>query len=145
MAKVTGLGGVFYVVEDPAATRAWYRDTLGIDGEYGPQLDWAEETGEKPYSLISHFTDNEYIKPGTGQPINGSMVDFWPFVEFLPRRIPPTSLKKGPKAKGVYFPLFDHRRIPPDATIHPSVGERMKLDAYYRPPGLEGRDIPRRA
>lgn len=66
MAKVTGLGGIFYVVRDPEATRAWYRDTLGIDGPYGPQLDWAEETGEKPYSLISHFTDDEYIKPGKG-------------------------------------------------------------------------------
>jgi catechol 2,3-dioxygenase-like lactoylglutathione lyase family enzyme len=66
MAKVTGLGGVFYVVEDPAATRAWYRDTLGIDGEYGPQLNWSEETGDKPYSLISHLSDDEYIKPGKG-------------------------------------------------------------------------------
>jgi len=66
MAKVTGLGGVFYVVKDPAATRAWYRDTLGIDGEYGPQLNWSEETGDKPYSLISHFSDDEYVKPGKG-------------------------------------------------------------------------------
>lgn len=65
MAKVTGLGGVFYVVRDPAATRAWYRDTLGIDGEYGPQLNWSEETGDKPYSLISHFSDDTYLKPGT--------------------------------------------------------------------------------
>ena len=66
MAKITGLGGVFYVASDPAATRQWYRDTLGIDGEYGPQLDWSEETGDKPYSLISHFKDDEYIKPGKG-------------------------------------------------------------------------------
>ncbi|MEG9267634.1 VOC family protein [Qipengyuania sp. Mu-71] len=66
MAKVTGLGGVFYVVKDPAATRAWYRDVLGIGGEYGPQLEWSEETGDKPYSLISHFKDDGYIKPGTG-------------------------------------------------------------------------------
>ena len=66
MAKITGLGGVFYVAEDPGTTRAWYRDTLGIDGPYGPQLDWSEETGEKPYSLISHFKDEEYIKPGKG-------------------------------------------------------------------------------
>lgn len=66
MAKITGLGGVFYVASDPAATREWYRDTLGIDGEYGPQLDWSEETGDKPYSLISHFKDDEYIKPGKG-------------------------------------------------------------------------------
>ncbi|NNC60017.1 MAG: VOC family protein [Erythrobacter sp.] len=67
MAKVTGLGGVFYVVKDPAATRAWYRDTLGIDGEYGPQLDWSEETGDKPYSLISHFKNDNYMKPGRGE------------------------------------------------------------------------------
>ena len=66
MAKVTGLGGVFYVVKDPAATRAWYRDTLGVEGEYGPLLRWSEEPGEQPYSLISHFTDDEYIKPGRG-------------------------------------------------------------------------------
>ncbi|MEZ5681855.1 MAG: VOC family protein [Erythrobacter sp.] len=66
MAKITGLGGVFYVVKDPEATRAWYREKLGIDGEYGPQLNWSEETGDKPYSLISHFTDDSYIKPGRG-------------------------------------------------------------------------------
>ncbi|MFZ1741307.1 MAG: VOC family protein [Pontixanthobacter sp.] len=66
MAKITGLGGIFYVVKDPEATRAWYRDTLGIDGEYGPQLNWSEESGEKPYSLISHFSDDKYLKPGVG-------------------------------------------------------------------------------
>lgn len=65
MAKITGLGGVFYVVDDPEATRAWYRDTLGIDGDYGPMLRWSEETCEQPYSLISHFKDDSYLKPGT--------------------------------------------------------------------------------
>lgn len=64
--RITGLGGVFYVVKDPAATRAWYRDVMGIDGEYGPQLNWAEEPAEHPYSLISHFADNAYIAPGKG-------------------------------------------------------------------------------
>jgi len=64
--RVTGLGGVFYVVKDPAATRAWYRDTLGIDGEYGPQLAWAGEPRAHPYSLISHFGDDAYIQPGKG-------------------------------------------------------------------------------
>lgn len=66
MAKITGLGGVFYVVKDPEATRAWYRDVLGVDGEHGPQFNWSEETGNKPYSLISHFQDDTYIKPGEG-------------------------------------------------------------------------------
>ena len=64
--RVTGLGGVFYVVKDPEATRAWYRDTLGIDGPYGPQFDWADEPLTHPYSLISHFSDDSYIKPGAG-------------------------------------------------------------------------------
>lgn len=64
--RVTGLGGVFYVVNDPAATRAWYRDVLGVDGEYGPQFDWGDEPRQHPYSLISHFNDHSYIQPGTG-------------------------------------------------------------------------------
>lgn len=67
MAKITGLGGVFYVVKDPEATRAWYREVLGIDGDYGPQMNWSEETCDRPYSLISHFTDDAYIKPGRGE------------------------------------------------------------------------------
>lgn len=65
-ARVTGLGGVFYVVRNPEATRTWYREMLGIDGPYGPQLAWADEPRANPYSLISHFTDDAYIKPGTG-------------------------------------------------------------------------------
>lgn len=36
--RVTGLGGVFYVVKDPQASRMWYCDVLGVDGPYGPQF-----------------------------------------------------------------------------------------------------------
>jgi catechol 2,3-dioxygenase-like lactoylglutathione lyase family enzyme len=64
-ARITGLGGIFYIVRDPAASRAWYREVLGLDGEYGPQLAWADEPRAHPYSLISHFADDGYIKPGT--------------------------------------------------------------------------------
>lgn len=36
MAKVTGVGGIFYKVADPAATRAWYAEHLGLSvDEYG--------------------------------------------------------------------------------------------------------------
>ncbi|MCJ2185214.1 VOC family protein [Novosphingobium beihaiensis] len=66
MAKITGLGGVFYVVKDPEVTKAWYRDVLGIDGDYGPMLLWSEEKGEAPYSLISPFADDTYFRPGRG-------------------------------------------------------------------------------
>ncbi|WFL76462.1 VOC family protein [Altererythrobacter arenosus] len=84
MAKITGLGGVFYVVKDPEATRAWYRDKLGIDGAYGPQLPWSEETKPNPYSLISHFTDAQYLKPGNPHfMINLRVDDLDGFVEGL--------------------------------------------------------------
>lgn len=64
--RITGLGGVFYVAADPQATREWYRDKLGVDGAYGPQFAWADEPKKNPYSLISHFEDDAYIKPGKG-------------------------------------------------------------------------------
>ena len=64
MAKITGLGGIFYVVKDPAATRAWYRDVLGLAGKYGPLLKWSEDQGPEPYSMISPFADPSYIRPG---------------------------------------------------------------------------------
>lgn len=87
MAKITGLGGVFYVVKDPAATRAWYREKLGLDGEYGPQLSWSEETGEQPYSLISHFKESKYLEPGNPHfMINLRVDDLDRFVALLKSR-----------------------------------------------------------
>jgi len=85
--RITGLGGIFYVAEDPEATRAWYREKLGIDGEYGPQLAWSEEPKANPYSLISHFKDDEYIKPGrSGFMINLRVSNLDGFVELLKSR-----------------------------------------------------------
>jgi len=87
MAKVTGLGGVFYVVKDPEATRAWYRDKLGIDGTYGPQLAWAEEPKANPYSLISNFSDDTYLKPSTRRfMINLRVDDLDGFVKQLKKK-----------------------------------------------------------
>lgn len=64
MAKVTGLGGVFYKVADPARTSAWYRETLGIGGEWGAILPWSAEAGGQAYSLLSPFKDStDYMAP----------------------------------------------------------------------------------
>ena len=85
MARVTGLGGVFHKVEDPAATRKWYKDYLGLDGEYGPMLNWSESKGEKPYSLISHFPEvTEYLNPSEARfMINLRVDDLDAYVEQL--------------------------------------------------------------
>lgn len=82
--RVTGLGGVFYVAEDPEATREWYREILGVGGAYGPQFAWADDPKTNPYSLVSHFKDDEYIKPGKGGfMINLRVHDLDGFVEGL--------------------------------------------------------------
>jgi catechol 2,3-dioxygenase-like lactoylglutathione lyase family enzyme len=66
MAKVTGLGGIFYKVADPARTQDWYREHLGIGGEWGAMFAWADEPGEGPYSLLSPFkAETDYMQPST--------------------------------------------------------------------------------
>lgn len=64
MAQVTGLGGIFYKVADTERTAAWYRDMLGLGGEWGTVLPWsADETGEA-YSLLSPFkAESDYFAP----------------------------------------------------------------------------------
>jgi catechol 2,3-dioxygenase-like lactoylglutathione lyase family enzyme len=64
MARVTGLGGIFYKVPDPARTRAWYKENLDIGGEWGASFRWADETGEDPFSLLSPFeATTDYMAP----------------------------------------------------------------------------------
>ncbi len=66
MAKVTGLGGVFYKVEDTKRTAAWYRDVLGLSGEWGIMFPWKkDETGEA-FSLLSPFkAATDYFAPSS--------------------------------------------------------------------------------
>jgi len=60
MAQVTGLGGVFYKVADPTRTSAWYKETLGIGGEWGAMFPWRGD--EQAYSLVSPFkADTDYF------------------------------------------------------------------------------------
>ena len=41
LARVTGIGGVFFKSEDPAALRKWYEEKLGIESdEYGKTFLW---------------------------------------------------------------------------------------------------------
>ena len=64
MARVTGLGGIFYKVADPAATQAWYQTHLGIGGDWGATFRYADEGTEDPYSLLSPFKQStDYMAP----------------------------------------------------------------------------------
>ena len=63
MAKVTGLGGIFYKVADTAATQAWYQENLGIGGEWGAIFPFKADDPEG-YSLMSPFkVESDYFTP----------------------------------------------------------------------------------
>ena len=63
MARITGLGGIFYKVADPDATRAWYQENLGIGGEWGAMFSFNKDDGEG-FALLSPFkADSEYFAP----------------------------------------------------------------------------------
>ena len=64
MARITGLGGIFYKSANPDRTRAWYRENLGIGGEWGASLRWRDEPQEDPFSLVSPFKEStDYFDP----------------------------------------------------------------------------------
>jgi catechol 2,3-dioxygenase-like lactoylglutathione lyase family enzyme len=63
MAKVTGLGGIFYKVADPDSTRAWYQDNLGIGGEWGAMFPFKNDDPEG-FALLSPFkAEADYFAP----------------------------------------------------------------------------------
>lgn len=66
MAKVTGLGGAFVRVNDPAALYAWYEKHLGVSAKGGSILFPHEQ--ERAYVLVSFFKKSSNYFPVT-QPV----------------------------------------------------------------------------
>ena len=63
MAKVTGLGGIFYKFADFAATQAWYQENPGAGGEYGAVFQFKDDNPEG-FALLSPFkAATEYFGP----------------------------------------------------------------------------------
>lgn len=63
MARITGLGGVFYKVADPDTTRAWYQQNLGIGGEWGAMFPFKKDDPEG-FTLFSPFKqESDYFAP----------------------------------------------------------------------------------
>ncbi len=65
--KVTGLGGIFFKCDDPAAVREWYNKHLGLNaGQYGATFDWRhdEEPDKKGQSVWNTFPKTtKYFEP----------------------------------------------------------------------------------
>ena len=67
MARITGIGGIFFRSADPKALAAWYRDTLGIVlEEYGAALLRYDAPGHPEFVVWNPFAqDTTYFAPST--------------------------------------------------------------------------------
>jgi predicted enzyme related to lactoylglutathione lyase len=67
MARITGLGGLFFKSRDPAALAAWYRDVLGIaTEEWNGSLLRYDAPGAPPHLVWAPFrTDTDYFEPSS--------------------------------------------------------------------------------
>jgi predicted enzyme related to lactoylglutathione lyase len=72
VARVTGIGGVFFRARDPEALAAWYATHLGIDpvpGDY-TVMPWQQEAGPTVFAPVPD--DTEYF----GDPARVWMLNF---------------------------------------------------------------------
>jgi catechol 2,3-dioxygenase-like lactoylglutathione lyase family enzyme len=64
MAKVTGVGGVFFKCADPKALANWYRENLGLDVEDWGGVQFQPSAGAPPFLVWSPFRlDTDYFAP----------------------------------------------------------------------------------
>ncbi|MEL7129120.1 MAG: VOC family protein [Pseudomonadota bacterium] len=81
MAKVLGVGGVFFLCKDVEATRAWYTRVLGIDmDDYGghsfSQKDAADVFPKGAMTIWAPFkSESDYFKPSDANWMMNLMVD----------------------------------------------------------------------
>lgn len=65
MAKVTGLGGIFFKSRDPKALAEWYARHLGLPVDDWGGVRFDEDVSRPGYTLWSPFgADTEYFGPG---------------------------------------------------------------------------------
>lgn len=79
MARVLGVGGVFFKADDPQATCAWYARVLGIDfGEWGGVFFMPEDAAAHPGAgtVFSPFkATTDYFAPSEERFMINLMVD----------------------------------------------------------------------
>ena len=63
MARVTGIGGIFFKARDPAALRDWYRKYLGLDIQSWGGLAFDASTGVTAWSIFPE--SSKHFEPST--------------------------------------------------------------------------------
>jgi catechol 2,3-dioxygenase-like lactoylglutathione lyase family enzyme len=86
MAKITGLGGIFFKSPDPKTLAAWYRDVLGLElAEHGVAMLSYDAPGHPPFVVWTPFAaDTNYFAPSSRElMVNFAVDDLDGFVAML--------------------------------------------------------------
>ncbi|MCT4663922.1 MAG: VOC family protein [Flavobacteriales bacterium] len=118
MAKITGIGGVFFVAEDQAKLKAWYRDILGIPVNDFGHMFRCEDSDEFCMLQWSIFEkETNYLEPSTKKMMINYRVDnLEEFIEEI-------------KAKGVE-PVDDMSVYPYGKFVHYMDPEGNKIELW---------------
>jgi catechol 2,3-dioxygenase-like lactoylglutathione lyase family enzyme len=82
MARVTGIGGIFFKARDPAAQREWYRKHLGLDIQSWGGLAFDASSGVTAWSIFPESTT--HFAPSTAPfMINYRVEDLMGLVEAM--------------------------------------------------------------
>ncbi len=67
MARITGIGGIFFKTPDPKALGAWYHDVLGLSlQDFGAALLSYDAPGHPPFVVWTPFAaDTKHFEPST--------------------------------------------------------------------------------
>lgn len=67
MARVTGIGGIFFKSKNPEKIRTWYSEKLGIlSDQYGTNFEWrqSQNPDRKGFTVWGPFSETtDYFKP----------------------------------------------------------------------------------
>jgi predicted enzyme related to lactoylglutathione lyase len=69
MARITGVGGIFFKSPDPKALSAWYHDVLGLElSEWGGAMLRTDAPGHPEFVVWHPFAaDTKYFEPSGGE------------------------------------------------------------------------------
>ena len=69
--RATGIGGIFFKVKDPGATREWYQQHLGLNtDEYGTSFQWYQgaDSTKMGFTQWSPFAEStKYFQPSDNE------------------------------------------------------------------------------
>ncbi|MEM6987611.1 MAG: DUF2235 domain-containing protein, partial [Pseudomonadota bacterium] len=79
---------------------------------------------------VEKGSKRDYSAPSATAPLHDSMSLAWRLLEYWPRRKRFSDYPGSETAQGLYLPRAQARYIPLDASLHPSVGERIASTPY---------------